>query len=203
MTVIYLLRHGEIASDGIRRFWGQTDVRLNQRGMDQAERWRATLSATPFDAIYASDLSRCAETARIISVNRAEEVHLLPELREIHLGKLEGLAMDEVRINLRKEWEDRGRDISNYVPEGGESFSDLQRRVVPMFGALSRRHDGNMLIVAHAGVNRIILCHILEMPLSNLFKIEQYFGCLNLLEWHGGGFRITGMNLTSAPCSKH
>jgi len=196
MTMIYLLRHGEIESDGIRRLLGQTDVRLSPKGLDQARYWRDAFSEIPFGGIYASDLSRCAETARIVAAGISAEIHYLSELREIHLGKLEGLAVDDFRERFRDEWETRGRDIARFVPEGGESFSGLQKRVVPVFQEISSRHEGNVLIITHAGVNRVILCHILEMPLSNLFRIEQSYGCLNLLESIGNSFRVIGMNLS-------
>ena len=199
MRTIYLLRHGEIKSDGIRRFLGQTDARLSPRGIDQARMWRDTFSETGFDGIYTSDLSRCADTARIISEGSGNDVSLLPELREIHLGKLEGLPMEEVRNRFRHEWEARGKNIANYIPEGGESFSDLQKRVVPVIQDVSNRHEGNVLIVTHAGVNRVILCHILGMPLENLFRIDQAYGCLNLIKSFGDFFRIYGINLAGLP----
>lgn len=199
MTTIYLLRHGDIESDGVRRFLGQTDVTLSPHGFNQARMWRDSFAETRFDAIYTSNLSRCAETARIIADSSGNEVCLLPELREIHLGKIEGLGMDDVRDRFRDEWEARGKDISGYVPEGGESFSGLQKRVVPVFQEISSSHEGNILIVTHAGVNRVILCHILGMPLSNLFRIEQSYGCLNLLESSGNSFRVLGINLNMPP----
>ena len=198
---IYLFRHGEIESDGVRRFFGQTNVRLSKRGVEQAKKWQNAFTGTPFDAIYTSDLSRCAETARIISGGDEAKVRLVPELREINLGKMEGFSMTDFRKQYHDVWKSRGKDIAGFIPEGGESFFSLQRRVMPVFEALSRRHDGNIVMVAHAGVNRVILCHILEMPLSNLFKIDQSYGCLNLLEPYGNGFRVTGMNLTAPPCS--
>ena len=198
---IYLFRHGEIESDGVRRFFGQTDVRLSQGGVEQAKKWGAAFTGTPFEGIYASDLSRCVETARIISGGDGEKVRLVPELREINLGKMEGLSMTDFRKRYPDVWKSRGKDIASFIPEGGESFLDLQHRVIPVFEALSRKHDGNIVMVTHAGVNRVILCHILEMPLSNLFKIDQSYGCLNLLEPYGNGFRVTGMNLTAPPCS--
>jgi probable phosphoglycerate mutase len=195
MTMIHLIRHGETESDGIRRFIGQTEVSLTPRGVRQAHRWRNLFVTKNFEKIYASDLSRCADTARIIAGDTGAGIQYRSELREIHLGKLEGLSMDHVRSQLRDEWEARGKDISGYVPEGGESFSDLARRVVPLFQEVSSRHAGDVLIVAHAGVNRVVLCHALGMPLDNLFRIEQSFGCLNLLEQKGGSTRVMGINL--------
>ncbi len=198
MTTIYLLRHGEIESDGPRRLIGQSDVRLGSRGLEQARIWRDAFAETCFDAIYASDLSRCAETARIIASRTSAEVQFLPELREIELGKLEGLTTLEVRERYRDEWEARGNDVAGYVPDGGESFADLQQRVIPAVDAICRdREIGSILVVSHAGVNRVILCHALGMPLGNLFRIPQDCGCLNVLEHSGGQLRV---RLINRPC---
>jgi len=199
MVMIYLLRHGEIESGDVRRFLGQTDVRLTPRGIDQARRWRDAFAGLRLEGIYASDLSRCAETARIIAEGSTSEVHFLAGLREIDLGILDGLAMDHVRERFQDLWKARGKDVAEYVPEGGESFSDLQRRVVPVFQDISRRHGGNVLIVTHAGVNRVLLCHLLGMPLGNLFRIDQSYGCLNLIESTGDHFRVVGINLPGLP----
>lgn len=199
MSILYLLRHGEIESDGIRRFLGQTDVRLNSRGIEQARMWQRDFSETPFEGIYASDLSRCVETARIIAGSADSGVHYLPDLREINLGMLEGLAMHEVREQFPAIWKQRGKNISRYVPEGGESFEELRNRVVPALEKICFSRDGNILIVSHAGVNRVFLCHILGIPLSDLFQIKQHYGCLNLLETDIDSFRIIGMNLNALP----
>jgi len=197
--MIYLLRHGEIESDGIRRFIGQTDIPLSEDGRARARTWGEAFSGTAFDAIYTSDLSRCVETARIIAGHTGNEIHLLSQLREIRLGKLEGLPMNEARSRFPEEWSARGKDMAGYVPEGGESFCLLQKRVLPAFQDAAARHGGNVLVVSHAGVNRVILCHVLGMPVSNLFRIEQSHGCLNLLEQTGDGFSVSGINLTSPP----
>jgi len=45
---------------------------------------------------------------------------------------------------------------------------------------------GNIVIVAHGGVNRVILCHLLGIPLENIFRIEQDYGCLNIIEFYDG-----------------
>jgi probable phosphoglycerate mutase len=90
----------------------------------------------------------------------------------------------------------RGENLESYRPPGGESFSDLASRVVPVFGSIVKNAEGgNLLIVAHAGVNRVILCHGLGMPLANLFRICQDYGCMNILELSGGSLRLKAMNI--------
>jgi broad specificity phosphatase PhoE len=86
-SIIYLMRHGDSRQDEVKRFIGQTDTTLNETGRKQAAWWRDELSALFFKRIYCSDLSRSVETAEIIAVNRQEPVRLVPELREIDLGK--------------------------------------------------------------------------------------------------------------------
>ena len=52
----------------------------------------------------------------------------------------------------------------------------------------------DLLLVCHAGVNRVILCHLLGMPLANLFRIGQDSGCLNIIEKNRQGFQVAAMN---------
>ncbi|KAF5033768.1 Histidine phosphatase superfamily [anaerobic digester metagenome] len=55
--------------------------------------------------------------------------------------------------------------------------------------------DEPLAIVAHGGVNRVLLCRILGMPLENLFRLEQHYACINVLHAGDGGFRVAAMNL--------
>jgi probable phosphoglycerate mutase len=180
--MIYLLRHGEIGSAGDKRFVGWTDVPLNDTGIGQAERWRVKLAGSGFDSIFCSDLDRTRLTAHIITRERKMKVQEVPELREIHLGELEDLPFAEVQSRLPKTWRQRGEDLFAFRPAGGESFADLRERVLPAFEKIAGQTEANVLIVAHGGVNRIILCHLLGMPPENLFRLGQDYACLNRID---------------------
>nr|MBC8393812.1 histidine phosphatase family protein [Deltaproteobacteria bacterium] len=54
---------------------------------------------------------------------------------------------------------------------------------------------GQVLIVAHAGVNRVILCHILGMPLANLFRLGQDYGGLNIIDGKNNSMYVKAMNV--------
>jgi alpha-ribazole phosphatase len=192
---IYLLRHGDSRQDNVKRFIGRTDLPLNTEGMTQAAFWRKELAHIPMERIYCSDLNRSLETARIIAEERSEPVQPLHKLREINLGKWEGLSFDEVQRLYPGEFERRGADMVNCPPPGGESFADLAARVLPLFAELVRGSSGNLLIVGHAGVNMVIICHILGMPLENLFRIRQEYGCMNVIDFDSHGMRLRKMNL--------
>lgn len=122
---------------------------------------------------------------------------LEPALREIHLGAWEGLTASAVRHRHPGQWEARGRDLAHFRPEGGESFADLAARVVPAFEAMTRQPD-DILIVAHAGVNRVILCHVLGLPLSDLMRLHQDYGAMNLIEPSRSGYALHDLNLRPA-----
>jgi alpha-ribazole phosphatase len=194
--IIYLLRHGDSRRDDVKRFIGQTDTPLNEIGRGQAEWWRKELSSFPFSRIYCSDLNRSRETAQIICKNSKGPIQELPELREINLGQWDGLPVQEVRRRYPGEFEKRGVDLVPYRPAGGESFYDVRERVVPVFERISRDlESGRILITGHAGVNRIILCHLLGMPLANLFRLGQDYGCLNIIACEAGRCRLHAANI--------
>jgi alpha-ribazole phosphatase len=64
---------------------------------------------------------------------------------------------------------------------GGESFEQLQRRVMPAFDRIIDSTDGNILIIAHAGVNRVIISRLIALPLRDIMKLPQPYGCVNIL----------------------
>jgi probable phosphoglycerate mutase len=193
---IYLLRHAEpLIEPGGRRYIGRTDPPLSPGGIDQAERWREYFDPMAINAFFSSDLQRAAHTARIIARKQESKVLLLPELRELNLGAWEGLTFDDVQCRDPEGFAQRGRDPAHYRPPGGESFDDLRRRVVPAFERIVSQAMGQVLVVGHAGVNRVILCHLLGMPLAHLFRLGQDYAGLNILEPWGDVWRVRRLNL--------
>ncbi|MFC1905347.1 histidine phosphatase family protein [Chloroflexota bacterium] len=179
-SAIFLLRHGHIDTADEKRYIGQTDISLSLLGIKQAEAWQHLLSKIPFTDILSSDLQRTRETARIIAVGRQQEIKIVPELNEINMGEWENLSFKEVMDNYPREFRERGHNPAGFRTPGGESFSDLQKRVLKVFLPLLSI-QGYVLIVGHSGVNRVILCYLLGMPLDNLFAIEQDFSALNII----------------------
>ncbi len=196
-TTVFLMRHGDIRQDGIKRYIGQADLALNEVGRAQAISWRKELAEISFQRIYCSDLSRSYETACIIAEGRDTPVQPFPKLREINLGAWDGQAINEVRALHAGEYEKRGADMVYYRPPAGECFADVAARVIPLYEEIVRNASGNLLIVGHAGVNKVILCHILGMPLKNLFRLRQDYGCLNVIDYEKSRVRLREMNLDS------
>lgn len=187
--MIYLFRHGEVDTGG-RRFIGQSNRPLAPAGRRQAAAWRERLKGVSWRAVYASDLDRSRETAEIVA---GKPPALLPELREIHLGEWEGVPMADIRRGRPEQWAERGRRMDRFRPPGGESFADLRDRAWPAFQMVAET-PGPVLVAAHAGVNRVILCELLAMPLSALFRLGQDPGCLNRIDPGRKPFRVVSVN---------
>ncbi len=196
MSTIYLIRHGEIARAEPRRFVGQQDLPLTEKGRAQMARLAEYLAARSVAGIIASPLSRCLTSAAILHARLGgEEVKVVADLREICLGAWEGKSVEEVRHFFPGDWEARGKNMAGFRPPAGESFNALLDRVWPAFLKVADvAEDTRVAIVAHAGVNRVLLCRILGMPLCHLFRLEQDYGCVNILRRDQTGFRVALVN---------
>jgi alpha-ribazole phosphatase len=192
---IYLARHGAVVQPGgIKCYIGQTDLPLSADGLRQAELLAERLRGAELAAIYCSDLRRSIDTAQVVGKSHGLEPLADPGFREVSLGEWEGLSFDEVRRLYPEEYEERGRDIANFHPPGGESFLDCASRVMPaLYDALSAT-SGDILIVAHAGVNRILLCHVLGKSVSEVLDIDQSYGCLNQIRYGEYAFELECLN---------
>jgi alpha-ribazole phosphatase len=194
-SMIYLARHGEIDFGGKKRLVGQVNLPLSEKGRQQARLLKQALTPPPFDRIYCSDLIRSLETTRIIASPEEETFQVLPHLREINLGVWDGLEVAEIRGHFPDEWEKREQDVIHYTPPRGESFVDLSRRVLPVFAQIVERGDSRVLIVGHAGVNRVIVTQVVGMPLTHLFRLQQDFGSFTLIAHKNGEWRLLALNI--------
>jgi len=192
--LIYLARHGDIGLGRDKRYIGQSDLPLSALGEQQATLLKEIFRGVPLDNIVCSDLGRAQQTANII----ASAHHINPtarvELRELNMGDWDGKAFSEIRAKYPKEFKARGEDLANYTPPGGESFSDCYQRVIPVFESLAKSEASTLLIVAHAGVNRVILCHVLGIPLQNIFRLDQSYGCFNVIVCQDSEYRLRELN---------
>ncbi len=196
-TRLYLARHGELVTSHEWRYVGHMDVVLNDKGRAQIARLARRLSMEKIDALLSSDLMRTVESAWIIGKAIGLEPAAEPAFREIHLGRWEGLTREEITSRFSQEFDLRSADIANYRIQGGESFADVRDRVIPRLTACLDQHQGkNVLLVAHGGVNRSILCHALGLDLTMMPRIDQAYGCLNIIDFFDGVPVVRLMNET-------
>ena len=183
-TRLYLVRHGQVAEGHTDRYHGHNDIGLSPQGVRQFENLAAQLTAAPLVGVYSSDLSRTITGAEIISRGRDLTPQAIPEFREVNFGSWEGLTFAEIMAQYPAELEERFRDLANFRIPGGESLKDVRARALPKLQELLARHAGEaFLLVAHAGINRVILSEAMGLPLDHLFRLDQTYGCLNIIDY--------------------
>ena len=189
-TRIFLWRHPEVQGVADGRFWGHTDVSLTRQGRVQIKAVVKRMSREKLTAIYSSDLVRTRVVAEAVARKQSirRKVEALPALRELNLGIWEGLTFKEIAERFPMELQARVDDLAGFRILGGESLSDMAERVVPAFMEMVGANQGGVVcVVAHAGVNRIILTRLLGAPLDRIFRLEQQYACLNLIDVYEDG----------------
>lgn len=182
MTRIWLIRHGAVCTTKPHRFIGQTDLVLSDEGREQCRALGAFLRNSNISRILSSPLLRCRQSTAILADSLHCPVAYHDALREIDLGQWEGMSVTEVKERYPGAYEARGRDMAHFRPPGGESFTDLYLRARPVLQSCLQANVEDVALVTHAGVIRVLLCHFLGMPLKNLFRLQQAYGCYNCLQ---------------------
>ncbi len=196
-TVFYLVRHGSVVAAERRRFIGHLDAPLSPLGEAQMEALSARLASVPLEAVYASDLSRARRSAEILAAPHRLTPRVEPALREMSMGRWEGLTAEEIAAldpEAFKEWIAR---IGEVPFPGGESLMDLDDRAWPVVEKILAGHGGaHVALVAHGGTNRVLLCHALGLPLDRVLSLGQDYAALSVLEWSGGRWTLRLLNQT-------
>ncbi|HUO59864.1 MAG TPA: alpha-ribazole phosphatase [Candidatus Acidoferrales bacterium] len=180
---LYLVRHGAIIEVNGKRYIGQTEAPLSEYGVEQARALRNWFQRHEFTRVLCSDLTRSLRTAKIILGARRIRIEAHPELREISLGEWDGVSFREIEAKYPEEFKARGTDIEHWRPPGGESFADCRQRVLAFLHHELPRSEGDILLVGHAGVNRLILCDALGLPTANLMHVGQDYGAVSIVEF--------------------
>jgi probable phosphoglycerate mutase len=189
---IFLLRHGQTDFNvqGIVQGSG-VDSSLNETGRRQAAQFFAAYGHMPFDKIYTSALRRTHESVQqFLDLGLPHEAHA--GLNEISWGVREG-----TRITLEEDAEYRqvlaGWAAGNTHARltGGESPEEVAARQRPFIELLkSREEEQTVLICMHGRAMRVMLCQLLNYPLSYMEGFEHSNLCLYKLEYTGSVFTI-------------
>lgn len=165
---IDLLRHGETIDESC--FRGHTDDPLSETG------WQQMLSALDqykSETVITSPLIRCAKFATQWTDQKNITAKEMSEFKEINFGDWDGLTAEQIKVTNEKELKDFWSNPAKNTPPNGESLVDFQQRVMTGLQNLITNHkDQNILLITHGGVIRIIIAHVLSMPLNKLLSLE-------------------------------
>jgi alpha-ribazole phosphatase len=199
-TLIYLLRHGAVMHAETRRFIGHLDVPLSELGERQITAQAARLASLRLSAVYASDLVRARRSGEIVGAPHGLAPTVVPALREMAMGRWDGLTAAEIQRREPERFADWMSRIGEFPFPEGESVSDLEARAWPALESIVGKHRGEAVaVVAHGGTNRALLCRTLGLPRSRLLSLGQDYGALTVLERRHGTWLLRRLNERPAP----
>ncbi len=191
---VYLVRHGETEWNSMRKLQGQTDIPLNNYGIELAEITAKALDDIDFDYIYSSPLIRAIQTAEILRGDRKLEIHTDDRMKEINFGTCEGDIIPRYTDEpVSPIWKFEF-DTDNYIPaKGGETFGDIYLRSMEFFKECIMPLEGkceNVLMVGHGCFNRTLLNPIMGRPLRNFWEIKLDNCAVSIIEVTDGVAKV-------------
>jgi broad specificity phosphatase PhoE len=198
MTKIILTRHGHVEGITPERFRGRLDLPLTALGQRQIAATSRRINATwKIGAIYTSPMSRCVITGEAIARPSGLTVKPLAGLNDIDYGAWQGLTHDEAKTRWPAEFATWFRAPHLAQPPGGETLQDVLARAAATLRTVTGDHpDDTVVLVGHDSVNRVILLHVLELPLSRYWLFKQEPCTINELDFVDGAFGVRTINET-------
>jgi broad specificity phosphatase PhoE len=177
-TYLLLARHGETADNARLVFQGQAGKGLNARGRAQAARLAERVARSRPDALFASDLERAVETARIVTeASPGLPVNVEPDLREVDVGAWTGKSHHEIEELFPEEWAawSSGLDVRR---GGGETYAELAERIERAVVRIVAAHEGKrVLLVSHGGAIKSYVARILGVSGEGLRALAGVGNC--------------------------
>ena len=170
-TLVLVARHGQTDWNRERRWQGHADRPLTSVGREQARALAGRLEGVRLDAIYASDLRRARDTARIVAAPHRLPVEEWRALREVDTGDWTGLTRPEAEARDPAGF---ARWREGEAPwHGGETYEQLAERVARAVVELASAHEGGrVLVVTHAGAIRALHARTLGMDVAEYRRLR-------------------------------
>lgn len=194
---IVLVRHGETEYNRADVFRGRVDLPLNDRGTAQAGAAADYLAGEDFEAFYSSPMLRAMQTAGAIAAPHGGEVRPLECFIDVDYGEWSGRSVDEIRDAWPREFAAWTEDPERAVFPGGEAVREVRERLDEGLERLSREHEGTVLLVGHKLINRIMVCIVLGLPTSGIWRVEQSNAAINLISRGKRGWVLERLNDSS------
>lgn len=191
-TIVDLVRHGEPV--GGRAFRGnRINDPLSKKGWQQM---RNLLDAeNTWQRVITSPLARCRDFAEEVATSYRLPVQVIDDLKEVGFGGWEGKAPEEIQSLYPEDYQAFYNNPVDFRPTGAEPLDEFSRRVIDAYSAVIEQHAGeHIMIVAHAGVIRAIITHVLNAPIASMYQLRIDYAGLSRLRYSDGLVKIESFN---------
>lgn len=171
MLRLYFMRHGETVWNTERRYQGMTDIELSAEGFRQAQLAAERFKSIHIDKIYSSPLKRAMATAKPIAENKGLEIIKEDAFREIYFGEWEGMTVPDLTAKYGDNYINFIREPHNYGFPGEQNIDKVIERIKPSIDRIIENEDGNVLIISHGGIIRLMIMYIMGLDNSWFTKM--------------------------------
>ncbi|GFI61138.1 phosphoserine phosphatase 1 [Clostridiales bacterium] len=171
MLRLYMMRHGETVWNTERRYQGMTDIELSDEGIKQTYCAAERFKNINIDKIYCSPLKRAMATAKPISEQKGLEINIEYSFREICFGQWEGMTVPELTEKYGEEYINFIREPHNYGFPGEGSIDNVIKRLRTGIDKIITEDEGDILIVSHGGIIRLMIIYIMGLDNSWFTKM--------------------------------
>lgn len=196
MTLLLLIRHGENDYVKTHKMAGRLPgVRLNEKGLKQAQALAEALKDVPLKAVYSSPLERAMETAGPIAESHKLKIIQEPDLMDTDIGKWQGKSWRV--LGLTKVWKIVQNAPSRFRFPEGESFPEAQTRCVNALERIIQKYNKPKDVVAvvfHADPIKLVVSHFLGMPLDHFQRLSCDTGSVTVLHASESRANLIKMN---------
>ncbi|MBP1136358.1 putative phosphoglycerate mutase [Arthrobacter sp. PvP023] len=200
-TLLLLVRHGETPTTGMVLPGRAPGLHLSERGRAQAERVADRLAGLAVDAIYSSPLERTRETAEPTAARTGLGVNENSGLIECDFGEWTGAALAE--LAGLPQWQTVQHSPSAFRFPNGESFAEMQARIVGALEVLCAAHSGGVVVCfSHADPIKAAVAHALGTQLDHFQRIVINPGSVSVISYvEGKSPAVLTVNSTLEPLS--
>ena len=196
MTTFIFVRHA--TNDWVKknRLPGWTSgIHLNEEGHKQAQAAAERLKPVKLKAIYASHLERAIETAEIIAAGRNLQVQTRENLADLKTGDWTGRSVKQAARS--RIWKDIQQRPTHTRMPGGESFSEMQGRLIGELEKIRAAHPkGTVVVVSHADAIKSIVAYYLKLDLDHFQRITISPASLSVIQVEDQLARLLRLNDT-------
>ena len=184
VTTIDLLRHGEC--EGGEIFRGTTNVVLSEIGWKNMQRVvEYQHKEKTWEHVISSPLLRCKLFAEHISQEHDLSLSIEDDFSEMDFGDWEGKEFHKIWEKEREKAESIYKSPHTFQPPNGEAMSDFSERVIKTGERVLQENKGkHLLLIQHGGTIRILLTHLLSMPMSSMTRFHIPYACFSRIQIH-------------------
>lgn len=199
---LYWIRHGTSTASR-NRCIGHLDVSLSSEGRQSMERLADSWTGALPEQVVSSDLSRAVSSAEVLAERWEVERAQTAQLRELDFGTWTGRSWDAIEDEDPERLQSWMTDWVETAPPNGEAFVDLTDRVDQWLeeGQATLSEDASMVVVAHGGPIRAVLCHAIGLPFDRAFRLQVDCAKVSTITRGQMGWRLVCLNADGFPSS--